>query len=165
MFQYSINIAWSDEDNCYLGSIPEFPTLMAHGDTPEETVYNTRLAAEGFIEVMQEDGDPIPEPLKVKSYSGNLRIRLPKSLHEKLSKEANMEGISLNSYITHSLSSTFSAKELSKVVVSELRRTIEEVQFVASQQQFKEAEYTEQPSLGETGFLWTDDQGNHIIIK
>ena len=38
------------------------------------------------------------------SYSGNISLRLPKSLHEKLSLAASYEGVSLNQYIMYSLS-------------------------------------------------------------
>lgn len=37
-------------------------------------------------------------------YSGNFRIRMPKSLHKKLSEQAEKEGISLNQYCIHVLS-------------------------------------------------------------
>ena len=36
MFKYSINLTWSDEDNCYVATVSEFPGLSAFGDTPEE---------------------------------------------------------------------------------------------------------------------------------
>jgi predicted HicB family RNase H-like nuclease len=38
-----------------------------------------------------------------KSYSGNLRIRLPQTLHARLAEHAAMEGMSLNSFIVHQL--------------------------------------------------------------
>lgn len=38
-------------------------------------------------------------------YSGNISLRLPKSLHYDLSKEANLEGVSLNQYLLYVISS------------------------------------------------------------
>lgn len=36
-------------------------------------------------------------------YSGRLNIRIPKSLHQKLSQEAKDDGVSLNQYILYKL--------------------------------------------------------------
>lgn len=36
-------------------------------------------------------------------YSGRLNIRIPKSLHQKLSQEAKNDGVSLNQYILYKL--------------------------------------------------------------
>ena len=62
MFKYSIYLFWNDEDQGYIATIEEFPGLSAFGETPEEAAKEARIAAEGFIKVMEEDGEPIPEP-------------------------------------------------------------------------------------------------------
>ena len=104
MFQYSINLAWSDEDGGYIATIPELPNLSAFGETPEEAVSEAKEAAGLVLEVVREDGDPIPEPQKVVRYSGQTRLRLPKSLHKRLAIEAEKEGVSLNTLIVSKLS-------------------------------------------------------------
>lgn len=91
MFNYSINLAWSDEDNCYVATVSEFPGVSAFGDTPEEAGEEARIAVKGFLKVYEEDGCPIPEPEILKPFSGQTRLRLPKSLHETLSQEALKE--------------------------------------------------------------------------
>lgn len=62
MFRYSIHLNWTDEDDCYIATIREFPGLSAFGDTPEQAAHEARVAAEAMIDVMKEDGDDIPEP-------------------------------------------------------------------------------------------------------
>jgi predicted RNase H-like HicB family nuclease len=62
MFKYSILLDWSNEDNCYLATIKEFPGLSAFGDTPEQAAHEAQIAAEAMIEVMKEDGEEIPAP-------------------------------------------------------------------------------------------------------
>lgn len=114
MFKYSINLIWSEEDDCYVSTVSEFPGLSAFGDTPEEAVEEAKIAVKGFLKVYEEDGCPIPESETLKPFSGQTRLRLPKSLHATLSQEAGREGISLNSYIVHLLSERHVSKHLSQ---------------------------------------------------
>ena len=91
MFKYSISLEWNEEDACYIATVAEFPGLSAHGNTPEEAAAEAREAAEGFLEVYKEVNCPIPEPAIHKPFSGQTRLRLPKSLHANLSRNANKE--------------------------------------------------------------------------
>jgi len=112
MFKYSINLSWSDEDECYVATVPEFPGLSAFGDTPDEAAKEAEIAAKGFIAVYEEDGDLLPEPLTVVEYSGQTRLRLAKSLHAALAQEAKREKVSLNTYINTLLSERNSLSKL-----------------------------------------------------
>ena len=114
MFKYSINLAWSEEDSCYVAVVAEFPGLSAFGETPEEAAEEARIAAEGFMKVYQEDGCPIPKPATLKPFSGQTRLRLPKSLHASLNQEAQKEGVSLNTYLVSLLSERHVSKQLEK---------------------------------------------------
>ena len=58
---------WSDEDESYVATIPEFPGLSAFGDTPEEAAEEAKIAAEGFIQVFKEDGRTLNMPYLVRS--------------------------------------------------------------------------------------------------
>jgi antitoxin HicB len=65
--RYSMLIQWSDEDNAYLVTLPEWPNVNSggphtHGDTYEEAAKNGREVLELLIETNTELGDPIPEP-------------------------------------------------------------------------------------------------------
>lgn len=104
MKKYSINIIYSEEDEGYIATVPEFPGLSAYGETPEEAIEEAQMALKGFIEVFKEDGCKIPAPQTFESYSGQTRLRLPKNLHAKLSKQAEREGVSLNTYMVQLLS-------------------------------------------------------------
>jgi predicted RNase H-like HicB family nuclease len=104
MSQYSINLQYSKEDKAYIATVPELPELNAFGSTPEEALKELAISQELYLEVMKEDGEKIPEPEMYKSFSGQTRIRLPKTLHASLSNEAQKEGVSLNTYIVHLLS-------------------------------------------------------------
>ena len=57
--RYSILIQWSDEDQCYIVSLPEFGKYArTHGDTYEEAVKN----AQEVLELLIEDNNNLPQP-------------------------------------------------------------------------------------------------------
>jgi antitoxin HicB len=62
-FHYTIIIQWSDEDNCYVVSLPEWGEFChTHGDTYEEAVKNAQEVLEMLISSSLEDGTSLPEP-------------------------------------------------------------------------------------------------------
>ena len=58
-------------------------------------------AQQGWLEILLEDGDYIPEPapVEVEEYSGKFVARLPTSLHCQLAKRAEQEKTSLNQLV------------------------------------------------------------------
>jgi len=80
----------------------DFPGITGGGDTLEEALAIGNEAIEMYIEVLQEDGKKIPEPVDM-SVNGRVTLRLPRTLHLKAIEMSNQEGVSLNSFITDSL--------------------------------------------------------------
>ena len=113
-FKYSIVLQWSDEDEGYVALVPELPGVSAVGDTPEEAVAEVKDASQACTESLEELNIKIPEPNHLPEYSGQLRLRMPKSLHARLATQAKLEGVSLNSYIVHLLSSGDEKKKIVK---------------------------------------------------
>ncbi len=62
MKDYHINVFYSEEDESYIADIPDLKYCSAFGDTPEEALHEVLIAKEGVLEVMREEGVPIPEP-------------------------------------------------------------------------------------------------------
>jgi len=62
-------IQWSDEDQCFVVTLPEFDGNKTHGDTYEEAARNAQDALESLIESYQAEGYPLPAPV---SFSANL---------------------------------------------------------------------------------------------
>jgi predicted RNase H-like HicB family nuclease len=62
--KYTMLIQWSEADKLYLVHLPEFPwqQFVTHGKTYEEAARNGEDAIAGLIEVLQNSGQPIPEP-------------------------------------------------------------------------------------------------------
>lgn len=61
--KYTIVIQWSEVDQAFVVSLPEFgPYAHTHGDTYEEAFRNAQEVLEGLVEQYQEMGKPLPEP-------------------------------------------------------------------------------------------------------
>lgn len=94
----------NDESGHYFyGRILELDGCQSTGDTLEELYENLNEAMEGYLETKMEHGLEIPVPVRSEDYSGKFVVRLPKSLHQRLSIEAEKEGISLNQYALYKL--------------------------------------------------------------
>lgn len=104
MSKHSVLVQWSEADKAYIATVSELPGLSAFGSSPEEAIKELSIAKEAYLEVLREDGEEIPEADLLKPFSGQTRLRLPKSLHQSLTNEARREGVSLNTYIVQLLS-------------------------------------------------------------
>ncbi len=109
MRNYSFNVIWSERDKAYVATCPEFPGLSAFGDTAAEAIEEAGVALDLFIEEYETDRVPLPEPRVLPSYSGQIRLRMPKHLHAQLTHYANQEGVSLNMLIVSYLSEAVGA--------------------------------------------------------
>lgn len=93
---YTYRVTWSPEDGEHVGLCVEFPSLSWLASTPEEALAGVRrLVAEVIID-LEAHGEPIPEPLAEKRYSGEFRVRIPPELHRELALLAAEQGVSLN---------------------------------------------------------------------
>ena len=94
-----------DEDGIhYISSVLELDGCSSDGTTPEEALRNLDEAMECYLESCIIHNDPIPEPVSEDNFSGKFLVRLPKSLHRRLTYESQKEGISLNQYALYKLS-------------------------------------------------------------
>jgi predicted RNase H-like HicB family nuclease len=112
MTKYPVSIKWSDEDNGYIATVPGARGLSAFGDSPEEALSQLKIAADAYFESLKKAGGPIPVLEKATSFSGQLRLRLPKSLHAELSQGAESEGVSLNTYLVSLLTREHTKRDL-----------------------------------------------------
>lgn len=62
MGDYAINVFWSEDDGCYIATIPDLEGCSAFGDTPEMAVREVEVAKKLWLEVAREDGEDIPTP-------------------------------------------------------------------------------------------------------
>ena len=67
--KYQMIIQWSNEDDCFLVALPDFPGQYwrTHGNTYEEAVVKGKEALESLIISYEADGEPLPEPTIAKA--------------------------------------------------------------------------------------------------
>lgn len=108
--KYSFKVRYSNEDQGYIAECPEFVGLSAFGETASEAIEEAEIALELFIETYEEEKKALPEPNYSQGYSGQIRVRLPKSLHGRLASMAEDEGVSLNTLMIQYLSEGLTSK-------------------------------------------------------
>jgi len=116
MNKHAVSIKWSDEDNGFIATIPGIQGLSAFGKTREEALSELIIASEAYFESLKKAGRQLPIVEKVIPFSGQIRLRMPKSLHADLSDRAKDEGVSLNTYIVTLLSERHIERNLLKEV-------------------------------------------------
>ena len=92
------------DEGGFVISFPELPGCLSTGETLEEAWQNAADAKYAWLMAALEDGVTIAEPKDIDSYSGQFKLRLPKSLHKQLAEQAMIEGISMNQYCLFLLS-------------------------------------------------------------
>ena len=100
--RYTYRVIWSEEDEEYVGLCAEFPSLSWLAEAPEEALRGIREVAAQVVADMEANGEPVPEPLAVRNYSGRFMVRVPPEVHRALAIDAVEEGVSLNRLVSAS---------------------------------------------------------------
>lgn len=101
---YRMEIVEDKNEGGYVVSYPDLPGCITCGETIESAVANAMDAKRVWIETAIEDGIEIYEPDSLESYSGQFKLRIPRSLHRLLAEHSRREGISMNQYCVYLLS-------------------------------------------------------------
>ena len=101
---YRVEIVRDEEEGGYALHCPELPGCITTADTPEEGFRMMEDAKKCWFTACLEDGVPIPEPSRLEDYSGQFKLRIPKSLHKQLAQRSSEEGISMNQLCLYLLS-------------------------------------------------------------
>jgi len=101
---YRLEIIPDLDEGGYIARYPELPGCITVGDTLEETVSHVLDAKREWLTAALEDGRGINEPeKKPDNYSGQFKLRIPRSLHRSLAEHSRAEGISMNQYCLYLL--------------------------------------------------------------
>ena len=101
---YRMEIVEDREEGGYVVSFPELPGCITCGETIDSAIANAQDAKKEWIAAALEEGITIYEPNDLENYSGQFKLRIPKSLHRSLTEHAKREGISMNQYCVYLLS-------------------------------------------------------------
>lgn len=109
---YRLEIIPDTEEGGFGAGYPDLPGCITCAETIEQAVANAEDAKVAWIKTALNEGIEIPEPSvepDLSDYSGQFKLRIPKSLHRSLSMHAKQEGISMNQYCLYLLSMNDSA--------------------------------------------------------
>ena len=101
---YRMEIVEDKDEGGFVVSYPDLPGCLTCGETIETAVTNAVDAKKAWLEAAIEEGINIYEPDSLDDYSGQFKLRIPKSLHRMLAEHSQREGISMNQYCVYLLS-------------------------------------------------------------
>lgn len=101
---YRMEIVEDRDEGGFVISYPDLPGCITCGETIELAVANAVDAKKAWFEAALEEGIEIREPDSLDKYSGQFKLRIPRSLHRRLAEHSQKEGISMNQYCVYLLS-------------------------------------------------------------
>lgn len=100
---YAYRVEWSPDDNEFVGLVAEFPSLSWLAPTAVEAMAGIVSVVEQVVADMEATGEPLPEPLADRRYSGKIALRTSPDQHRKLAIEAAEQGVSVNQWINQKI--------------------------------------------------------------
>jgi antitoxin HicB len=114
-----------DEGGGWMATIPQLGsyTFVGDGETPEEALANLEQLKRYLFEEALKKGTEIPLPIEptFEKFSGKFMTRIPIDLHIELSKQAEKNGMSLNSYVIYLLSKNNALEKVNDNLLSLLQ--------------------------------------------
>lgn len=101
---YRVEVVEDREEGGFALRCPELNGCVTAAPTVEEGFRQLADAKREWFSACLEDGVSIPEPSRLEDYSGQFKLRLPKSLHRLLAQRSSEEGVSMNQYCVYLLS-------------------------------------------------------------
>ena len=101
---YRIELIPDTDEGGFAICFPDLPGCLSSGETVEEAYRNAEDAKFEWLTAAIEEGISIPEPDSIEDYSGQFKLRIPRSLHRQLALQSRREGVSMNQYCVFLLS-------------------------------------------------------------
>ena len=101
---YRLEILPDPDEGGYVARYPDLPGCITVGDSMESVAENAEDAKKEWLAAAMENGTQIAEPVDMAEYSGQFKLRIPKSLHRRLAEHSKEEGVSMNQYCVYLLS-------------------------------------------------------------
>ena len=101
---YRMEIVEDSDEGGFVASYPDLPGCISCGETVEAAAANAQDAKHAWLVVSSGGRHTRCEPDSLDDYSGQFKLRIPKSLHRSLAEHSRREGISMNQYCVYLLS-------------------------------------------------------------
>jgi predicted RNase H-like HicB family nuclease len=102
--KYDYNVHWSDEDGEYVATCLEFPSLSWLDESLSGALSGIVAVVNEVVKDLHQSGEPVPEPVSTRKFSGKFQLRTSPLLHAQLVREALEQGLSLNALANQKLS-------------------------------------------------------------
>ena len=91
---YKMEIIEDQDEGGFVISYPDLPGCITCGETIESAMQNAKDAKREWIRAALEEGIEIYEPDSLENYSGQFKLRIPRSLHRSLAEHSQREAFS-----------------------------------------------------------------------
>lgn len=103
---YLYRVVWSEEDGEFVGLCAEFPGLSGLAGRQADALAGIVELVTAAVKDLQDNNEPVPEPLSSRTFSGRFQVRIPPERHRALAMQAAESGVSLNRYVSDRLAAT-----------------------------------------------------------
>lgn len=93
---YTYRVRWSAEDEEFVGTVAEFPSLSWLDRDQVEAFLGIRKLVADVVRDMLAQGETPPEAIADRNYSGKFMLRVTPETHRQLAIEAAEQQVSLN---------------------------------------------------------------------
>jgi predicted HicB family RNase H-like nuclease len=93
---YTYRVRWSAEDDAFVGSVAELPSLSWIATDKTEAFERIQQLATDVVTDMLADSETPPAAIADRDYSGRFVVRIPPEEHRRLALEAAEQNLSLN---------------------------------------------------------------------
>jgi RNA polymerase sigma factor (sigma-70 family) len=107
---YRIELVKDVPGGRWVAQVPELPGCIAHGETVDEAARRIQGAIREWPADAVGKAPEAPKPRSASKHSGRVLVRMPPPLHAELARAADRKQVSLNQFITGSLSNAVRAR-------------------------------------------------------
>ena len=100
---YAYRVRWSGEDEAYVATVAEMPSLSWAAETQVDALVGLRGLVDGVLDDMRATGETAPLAIADREFSGKFMVRIPPEMHRQLAIDAAEQHVSLNRLVSSRL--------------------------------------------------------------
>ncbi|MGI4859132.1 MAG: toxin-antitoxin system HicB family antitoxin [Janthinobacterium lividum] len=104
MYSITIRREQVEGEMFFVGRVREFPDVEVFEESHDMAYSETVSTLTDLIAQLQDEGMQVPQPLVINDvYSGRVTLRMSKSMHRRVDRCAEDEGVSINTFVTSAI--------------------------------------------------------------